>query len=113
MHLSRLPLLFLAMPALSGCVAAVAVSAASLAVQGAQGHPASNADLRPNARDACSAKAAQYGDVHIIDVEQHRVDKIIVWGTVDDGRKTRSFQCDFKTEITGFRLRDIKSPPAQ
>lgn len=80
-------------------------------MQGAQKHPTSNADLQPKARDACIARAGEYGDVHIIDVEQHRVDKIIVWGTVDDGKKTRSFQCDFKSEITAFKLRDIKNQP--
>ena len=46
--------------------------------------------------------------MHVIDVEQHRVGRIIVWGTVDDGRsKQSSFQCDFGTKITGFTLRPI------
>jgi hypothetical protein len=85
----------------------MAVSAASLAAQSARGAPRSNAQLQPEARKACEANAAQYGAVHIIDVEQHSVSKIIVWGTVDDGKQRRSFQCDFGTKVTGFKLRPI------
>jgi hypothetical protein len=43
----------------------------------------------------------------VIDVEQARIDKIIVWGTVDDGQQRRSFQCNFGIRITGFTLREI------
>ena len=107
----RLIPLVLAAPALSGCVASMAMSAASMAARAAQGRPVSNEELAPQARAACTAQAAQYGTVNIIDVEQNRVDKIIVWGTVDDGKAKRSFQCDFTTKITGFRLRDIKPTP--
>jgi len=78
-----------------------------MAARSAQGRPASNEVLQPEAREACSAQAAQYGAVHVIDVEQHGIDKIIVWGTVDDGKQRRSFQCDFGTRITGFKLRSI------
>jgi hypothetical protein len=45
--------------------------------------------------------------VHVIDVQQYSVSKIIVWGTVDDGKQKQSFQCDFGTKITGFKLRPI------
>ena len=78
-----------------------------MAARSAQGTPTSNAALQPGAREACSARAARYGAVNIIDVEQHAVNKIIVWGTVDDGKQKRSFQCDFGTKITGFTLRPI------
>ena len=37
--------------------------------------------------------------------------KIIVWGTVDDGKQRRSFQCDFGTKMTGFKLRPIAAKP--
>jgi hypothetical protein len=94
-------------PALSGCLPMMAVSAASMAARAAQGKPTSNEGLQPQARDACSAEAAKYGAVHVIDVEQHRIGKIIVWGTVDDGQRKQSFQCDFGTKITGFTLRPI------
>ncbi len=80
-----------------------------MAAQGARGRPVSNEALQPQAREACSARAAQYGAVHVIDVEQHRIDKIIVWGTVEDGPQKRSFQCDFGTSITAFTLRPIRS----
>ena len=96
-----------AMPLLSGCVAAMAASAVSMAAQGARGQPVSNAELQPQARAACSAQAAQYGAVHVIDVEQHSVAKIIVWGTVDDGKQRQSFECDFGTKVTRFTLRPI------
>jgi hypothetical protein len=108
----RVPLAFMLAafaPTLSGCVAAMAVSAAGLAARGAQGRPASNEALQPQAREACSTQAAPYGAVHVIDVEQHSIDKIIVWGTVDDGKQKRSFQCDFRSKITGFTLRAIPS----
>jgi hypothetical protein len=102
-------LLLLIAPALplGGCVPMMAASAVSMAAQGARGWPASNESLQPQAREACSAQAAQYGAVRVIDVEQHRTNKIIVWGTVDDGKQKRSFQCDFGTRITGFTLRAI------
>lgn len=115
MRLSALFLLFASAPALSGCVASMAMSAASMAARAAQGEPVSNEELQPQARDACTAQAAQYGTVNIIDVEQHSIDKIIVWGTVEsmtNGAKTRrSFQCDYGTRITGFRLRAIRTAP--
>ena len=106
-RLILLPLLG-AVPLLSGCVPMMAVSAVDLAARSAAGTPTSNADLQPNARDACTQQAAQYGTVSVIDVEQHSIDKIIVWGTVGDGAQKRSFECDFTTKITGFKLRDIR-----
>lgn len=105
----RALLLILAAPTLSGCVASMAMSAASLAAQSAQGKPVSNEAYQPAARDACTARAAQYGTVNVIDVEQHSIDRIIVWGTVGEGQQKRSFQCDFTTRITGFKLREIKA----
>lgn len=86
-----------------------AVSGAGLAAQAAQGKPVKNEQLQPLARQSCSAEAAKYGAVHIIDVQQARIDKIIVWGTVDDGQQKRSFQCNFGKRITGFTLRQIKT----
>jgi hypothetical protein len=94
---------------LGGCVAGMVVGAAGTAVQAARGQPESNAQLQPNAKAACSAYAARYGPVHVIDVEQRSVDKIIVWGTVDDDKQRRSFECGFKNAITYFKLRDIRA----
>ena len=84
------------------------MSAVGMMAKSAQGRPVSNEELKPQAREQCSAQAAKYGAVHVIDVEQHRIDRIIVWGTVDDGKTKQSFQCDFGTKITGFTLRPIK-----
>ena len=97
--------------ALGGCVAGMVGGAAGAAIQAARGQPESNAHLQPAAKAACSDSAARYGAVHIIDVEQRSVNKIIVWGTVDDGQKRRSFECGFRTAISYFRLRDIKASP--
>lgn len=109
MKRSTLLLLIGGMPALGACVPMMAVSAASMAAQAAQKAPVSNEPLHPQARDACTAQAAQYGTVNVIDVEQHRVNEIIVWGTVDDGKQKRSFECDYGTKITAFKLREIHS----
>ena len=105
-----IPLLVLAAssPTLSGCLPMVAASAVSMAAQGAEGTPVSVEALQPQARDACTQQAAKYGTVSIIDVEQHRVNQIIVWGTVGEGTQKRSFECDFGTKITAFKLREIR-----
>lgn len=94
---------------LGGCVASLAASAAGMAIQSAQREPQSNAHLKPTARQACTQRAAQYGAVHIIDVEQRRADRIIVWGTVTDARERRGFQCHFTTAIADFELRAIRT----
>ena len=110
-RLISLLLLTSSSPALTGCIPMMAVSAASMAAQSARGRPVSNEGLQPQAREACAAQAAQYGSVHVVDAEQHRVDKIIVWGTVGDGNDMRSFQCDFGTKITAFTLRQVGRVP--
>jgi len=94
-------------PALGGCVAGIAASAASMVARSARGEPQNNEHLQPTAAQACSAHASQYGTVHIIDVQQQTTSKIIVWGTVDDGKGRRSFECSYGTKITGFKLRAI------
>ena len=94
--------------ALGGCVASMAASAVGMAVREAQPEPKSNEALQPAARQACSDRAAPHGAVHVIDVEQRRIDRIIVWGTVDDGKGRRSFECGFTSRITYFRLRPIR-----
>jgi hypothetical protein len=107
MRLQALFLLSATAPTLAGCVPMMAVSAAGMVAQSAQGPVIRNEALQPRAREACSAQAAHFGTVHVIDVQQYSVSKIIVWGTVDDGKEKRSFQCDFGTKITGFKLRPI------
>jgi hypothetical protein len=95
---------------LGGCVASLATNAAGMAVRAAQGTPQDNQHAQPQASAACSARATQYGTVHVIDVEQHTSSKIIVWGTVDDGRQRRSFKCTFGAKIDAFKLRPIPQP---
>lgn len=94
-------------PLLAGCVAGMAASALSMAAKSGQRAPVSNQQLQPQAREACTARAAQYGTAHVIDVVQDRVDRIIVWGTVESGGQRQSFQCAFGTQVTGFTLRPI------
>ena len=108
--MTRMPTLVLiavaALP-LGGCAAAIAANAAGMLASGARGSPTPNAHLAPAASRACSERAAAHGTVHIIDVEQRSASRLIVWGTVDDGRQKQSFECAFGTEITGFKLRAI------
>lgn len=94
---------------LGGCAAGMAMSAAGMAARAARGTPQSNEHLQPAAVTDCSARAAPYGAVHIIDAEQRSASKIIVWGTVDDGVQKRSFECAYGTKITGFKLRPIRA----
>jgi hypothetical protein len=110
MRLQVLFLLIVSAAALGGCVPMMAASAVSMVARNAQGQPVGNEALQPQAREACSAHAAPYGAVHVIDVQQYSMSKIIVWGTVDDGKQRQSFQCDFGTRITGFKLRPIAQP---
>ena len=110
MTIARPPALFLlavSTLAVGGCVAGMAASAVGMAAQSARGQAPGNQHLKPAATAACTAQAAQYGAVHIIDVEQRTASRIIVWGTVDDGHERRSFECGFGTAITGFKLRTI------
>lgn len=93
--------------ALCGCLPMMAVSAVSMAARSAQRPPQSNAHLAPMAEAACSTQAAQYGTVHVIDVQQKSVGKIIVWGTAGTAPNKQSFECHFGTQITAFKLRPI------
>ena len=94
-------------PLLGGCVPMMALSAAQMVGQAAAGTPKDNEQLQPDARQACTAMAAQYGTVTVIDVEEHKINQIIVWGTVGEGAQKRSFECDYGTKITAFKLREI------
>lgn len=98
------PLLVLAT---QGCVAGMAASAAGMAVRSAQGKPVDNSQYRPAAISACSARAAPYGAVRIIDVEQRSISKLVVWGTAGEGAQRQSFECSFGTSVTGFKLRRV------
>ncbi len=70
-----------------------------------------NAHLKPAALSACTQRAAQHGSVYIVDVEQRRADRIIVWGSVTNAeRRRRSFECNFTTALAQFKLGEILPP---
>ena len=96
--------------ALGGCAAQAVLLAAQLANYAPQPQRASNAHLKPVASQACSQRAATYGSVHIIDVEQRRADRLVVWGSVTDARQVRrTFECHFTTGVVSFKLRELGS----
>ncbi len=103
-----LPLIVFATPALGGCAVQAALLAADLADEVRPALGPSNAHLKPAATEACTRRAAQYGSVYIVDVEQRRTDRIIVWGSVTDAeQRRRTFECNYTTKLTSFALRDI------
>lgn len=105
-HLILLPAVALA---LNGCVAGMVASAVGAAAGGgrATGKPRNEAFMQAAARQACSARASQYGTVEIVGVRQ--VDaEIVVSGTVTERSGKNSFECSFVTEITGFKLQPIQ-----
>jgi len=103
-----LPLIVLATPALSGCALQAAMVAAELVPQIRGPLGPSNAHLKPVALQACTQRAGQYGSVYIVDVEQRRSDRIIVWGSVTDAQqRRRTFECHFTTALTRFKLGEV------
>src|SRR5687767_13101444 len=106
-----LPLILLAAPALSGCALQAAMIAAEVAPQIRGPMGTSNAHLRPVALEACTQRAAPYGSVFVVDVEQRRADRIIVWGSVTDAaQRRRTFECHFTTALTRFNLGEVLPP---
>jgi hypothetical protein len=103
-----LSLVVLAAPSISGCAVQAAMAAAELVPQIRGPMGPENAHLRPTAIKTCTQKAGQYGSVYIVDVEQRRADRIIVWGSVTDAQqRRRTFECHFTTALTRFRLGEI------
>lgn len=112
LHVKRslLPLLLLGSLALGGCAASIAASVVGAAVNAASPPPAEvaySADLIAAAREACRARAAQHGAVHIIDAEQGRRGRVTVWGTVQESSGRRAFTCTWNRQVSGFTLRAI------
>ena len=105
-----LPLILFAAPALGGCALQAAMAAAELMQYVPEHEGPSNAHLIPAATQACTQQAGQYGSVYIVDVDQHRTDRIIVWGSVTDAQQRRStFECHFTTAVVRFKLREIRA----
>jgi hypothetical protein len=105
---SILALLAVSALPLGGCVAAVAAGAVGAVARSAEPRRDPSIDVGPAAAEACTARAAQHGAVHIIDIERRGPGKAIVWGTVGDEGARRSFECRFDGRIVGFTLREIK-----
>ena len=106
-----LPLVVFAIPPLSGCAVQAALAAAELAphIRGPLGP--SNEHLKPVAIQACTERAGRQGSVFIVDVEQRRADRIIVWGSVTDAQQQRrTFECHFTTALARFKLGEILPP---
>lgn len=100
-----LSLILAATPALGGCAAQAVLAAAQLARYIPEPERPSNAHLKPVATQACTQRAAQYGSVYIMDVEQRRADRLIVWGSVTDAQqRRRAFECHFTTSLVSFKL---------
>ena len=106
-----LPLILLATPALGGCALQAAMAAKALAeeiVPNPEPTHASLAYLEPAAREACTKRAGEYGSVFILDVDQLRAERLIVWGSVTDAaQRRRTFECHYTTKVVSFRLREI------
>ena len=95
---------------LGGCVAGLAVGAASAVSQAAVGdgpRAKPGVDVGQAAPAACTERAAPLGAVHIIDVEDRGPGRAIVWGTVGEGAARRSFECRWAGKIVGFKLRAV------
>jgi hypothetical protein len=105
---SMLALLAAAALPLGGCVAAMAAGAVGAAARSAQRPVDPSIDVGPAAGQACTARAAPLGPVHIIDIERRGPGKVIVWGTVGEEAARRSFECRFDGRIVGFTLRAIR-----
>lgn len=103
-------LILLATPALGGCALQAALAAAELARYVPEPERTSNAHLKPVATQACTQRAAQYGSVFLLDVEQRRADRFVVWGSVTDPQqRRRTFECHFTTALVSFKLHQTGS----
>ena len=109
MRVSTLALVALSAVPLGGCAASIAASAVGAAVRAAdKDDPVDPGfDVGPAATQACTARATQHGEVHIIDVDRRSPGKAIVWGTVTANGQRRSFECRFDGKVAEFKLRDI------
>ena len=108
MRRAFLPLLLAGSLGLGGCVAGMAVGAAGAAARAATDRPDVSDDRRAAASAACEGRASVLGRVHLIDANQRPDGRVTVWGTVEDDRQRRSFQCRWDGRVTGFTLRPIK-----
>ena len=105
MKRAALPLLMMSGFTLSGCVASMAASAVGAAVNASQPRE-TNEDLRRPAVAACTTRAVEHGEVHIIDAEQSRGGRVTVWGTATSPEQRQGFTCRWSGgEVSDFDLR--------
>jgi hypothetical protein len=93
-----LTLTLLAALTLSGCAASLAAGAIGAAARSAQGDPNAyynNEALKLAAAQACRARAAPQGEVHVIDLEQRSARRVVVWGTATNASARQSFECTY------------------
>jgi hypothetical protein len=104
-----LPLIALCTLPLSGCAAGLAASAVGAAVRAADRPDAPpTEDPGPAARAACTARAAAFGTVRIIDTVYKSAAKLVVWGAVEGEGPKRSFQCRWDGKIVGFEMKEVE-----
>ncbi len=106
MRNSFLPLLAAAALLLGGCAALPFLPAAaeitrSLGQQGLIGE-----DFAAAASEACVARATRYGRSTVTRVEPQSSSTMLVYGTIEDGFRTRTFGCNFRSNgtIASFRM---------
>jgi hypothetical protein len=110
MRQSVLALIMLGALPLGGCAAGLAVGVVGAAVRAADKPDAPpKEDPAPAARAACSARAAPYGTVRIIDIVYKSAAKLVVWGSVEGEGRRRSFQCRYDGKVVGFELKEIEA----
>jgi hypothetical protein len=103
-----LPVFLVSTIGLGGCVAGMAASALGAAARASEaGRATADPEL---AREACVTRAAQHGQVKVIDVEQRTNARVVVWGTTESQQERQSFECTYTGKIAGFRLRPLKRP---
>ncbi|MET1111190.1 MAG: hypothetical protein ABWX67_06665 [Allosphingosinicella sp.] len=104
-----LPLIALCALPLGGCAASLAAGAIGAAVQAAdRPDKPPKEDPGPAARAACTVRAAQYGEVRIIDTVYKSPAKLVVWGSVESDGRRQSFQCRYDGKVVGFELKAVE-----
>jgi hypothetical protein len=86
----------------------MAASAVGAAVNASR-PPETNEDLRQTAVAACSARAVELGEVHIIDASQRSGGRVTVWGTATNASQRQAFECGWRGQVRDFDVRPL--PP--
>jgi hypothetical protein len=109
MKTGLLPLLLAGSLALPGCVAGMAVGAAGAAAQAATPRrPDILEDRRTAAAAACQARAGGAERSRVIDSQQFRDGRVIVWGTFETAQGRKSFECGWDgRKVAVFKVRAI------